>query len=146
MRYGSDYGMERGWGRGAMDRSTSGGRGGYGTDSRRVFTAGGGRVRDETGSRDYGPRGMGRGGTYGPDRGADRYDRDFGRAHHRFFGRWTNEGEDGTWESDRHGVGRYAADRGYGRDYRGDYDAGVRRFRRMGPPTGRPARGYDRGW
>jgi hypothetical protein len=112
-------------------------RGGFDADAGRGYAGdyrGGERVRFERTDRmDRG--GMGR--DEHPDRGG-----------HRFFGRWSNDGEEGTWDSDRHGVGRYAADpraldRGgmmRGRGYSRDYDAGMR----GGSPMGRAGRG--RGW
>ncbi len=125
MRYGNDYGAMRPWSRRGM-----------GYDAGRGYDA------------EYGRRGA----WSGMDRAWTERDRDeeYPRRH-RFFGRWANEDTGETWESDRHGVGRYAADpralyrggerwgRGYGTDFhpgrmRG-YDRGWE-FRR----------GYDRGW
>lgn len=178
MRYGNDYGNEHWWGRavrgdagqgwmrGGVGRGHGFGggdfdaysgrddsivRGGFTGDAARGYAGdyrGGERVRFERTDR------MDRGGM-GRDEHAD-------RGGHRFFGRWSNDAEEGTWDSDRHGVGRYAADprapdRGgmtRGRGYSRDYDAGMRggwQTGRGGTGQGmggwtRGRGGYDRGW
>lgn len=182
MRYGNDYGNEHWWGRAVHGDAGQGwmragvgrghgfGGGGFGAGPRRdigVVRGGftGGAARGYGG--DY--RGMERPRTEGTDRGWNdrgRVDRDehAQRGGHRFFGRWANDDEAGTWESDRHGVGRYAADprmlnRGgteRGRGYSRDYDAGMRggwntgrggAGQGMGRWLGGGGRGgYDRGW
>ncbi|MEW5929488.1 MAG: hypothetical protein AB1941_18695 [Gemmatimonadota bacterium] len=172
MRYGSDYGSGhwwgravrgdegRGWMRGGVGRGHGFGGGDFDAYARRdesVVRGGftGDAVRGY--GRDY--RGGERGWTDRLGRDRHRMDRDEARrGGHRFFGRWANEGEDDTWESDRHGVGRYAADPrmlergGTGRGYSRDYDAGMRGGGRgaVGGGVfgwGRGSRGrYDRGW
>jgi hypothetical protein len=172
MRYGNDYGNEHWWGRavhgdaghgwmrGGVGRGPGFGGGGFGGPARRDISVVRGGFDGDAGrgyAGDY--RGMERGGGMG--RGPVGRDEHAERGGHRFFGRWSNDGEEGTWDSDRHGVGRYAADpraldRGgtmRGRGYSRDYDAGMR----GGWPTGRGGagqgmggwtrgRGYDRGW
>jgi hypothetical protein len=178
MRYGNDYGSDHWWGRAVhgdagngwmragVGRGFGGGGGGAGGYPRRdisVVRGGYGAERGYAG--DFGGGGQGRAGwtgTPGTDRG--RMDRDEPRhGGHRFFGRWANDDEAGTWESDRHGVGRYAADprmaerggTGRGRGYSRDYDAGMRGGWTGGRGAagggafgwGRGDRGrYDRGW
>ena len=171
MRYGSDYGRDygsehwwgravhgdagQGWMRGGVGRGPGFGGGGFGGYARRDIPV----VRGGS----AGDAGRGYAGDY---RGADRVrvertgrmDRDehADRGGHRFFGRWANEGEESTWDSDRHGVGRSAADprapdRGgpvRGRGYSRDYDAGMRRGG-AGQGMGgwlRGRGGYDRSW
>lgn len=179
MRYGNDYGSGhwwgravhgdagRGWMRGGVGRGHGFGGGDFDAYARRDESIVRGGFTGDAGrgyGRDY--RGGEREGMGWTDRlGRDRHrmDRDEPRrGGHRFFGRWANDDEDDTWESDRHGVGRYAADprmleRGgmeRGRGYSRDYDAGMRgggwgggAGQGMGRWLGGRGRGgYDRGW
>lgn len=169
MRYGNDYGSDHWWGRAVHGDAGNGwmragpgrgfGGGGPGGYPRRDISV----VRGGYGADYRGDQGRaGWSDRLRADR--DRMGRDEPRhGGHRFFGRWANDDEAGTWESDRHGVGRYAADprmleRGgmqRGRGYSRDYDAGMRGGWTGGRGGvgggafgwGRGSRGrYDRGW
>lgn len=179
MRYGNDYRNDHWWGRavrgdagqgwirGGVGRGHGFGGGDFDAHARRGDSIVRGGYTDDTVrgyARDY--RGTERGGSGWTDRlGRERgrMDRDEPRrGGHRFFGRWSNDDEAGTWESDRHGVGRYAADPrmlergGTGRGYARDYDAGMRGAGWTGGQGAvgggvfgwsRGSRGrYDRGW
>lgn len=149
MRYGNDYGMDRGWNRGTGDRGDFGGRG-PGSYARRDFMTNRGEFSGGAGGYDHGYRGREMGGV-DRDRmerergrgGGDREwaDRERERGGHRYFGYWANDDDD-NWESTRRwplGYGRPPARMmNRGRGYGGDYDAG------RGRPGGRG--GYDRGW
>ncbi|HEX2188730.1 MAG TPA: hypothetical protein VHG51_07505 [Longimicrobiaceae bacterium] len=134
MRYGNDYATGRGWSRGGMDRGAFRGRGGdHDTYSRREFvTARGDNSDDFAGGRGYGGAGRRDIHVVAEPRG------------HRYFGHWANQGEDDTWESDRHwplGYGRPPARMmNRGRGYGADFDRG------RGWTGGRGRGGYDRGW
>lgn len=182
MRYGNDYGNDHWWGRAVHGDAGNGwmragvgrgfGGGGPGGYPRRDISvvrggygAGRGYAADYRGEQDHERMARDRMDRerMGDRMARDRMDRDEPRhGGHRFFGRWANDDEAGTWESDRHGVGRYAADprmleRGgmeRGRGYSRDYDAGMRGGWTGGRGSvgggvfgwGRGGGGYDRGW